>query len=73
MDRAIDETPDPVDIDLDVASYHSSVTAKANTLHYEREYIVRQVEIPANRSEDFRRLESHIMTDERGTAVLKKQ
>ena len=69
----IDETPDPVNIDLDFASYHSSVTANANTLHYEREYIVRQVEIPATKIPDFRKLESGIIADERGTAVLKKQ
>jgi hypothetical protein len=69
----VDETPDPADIDLDFASYHSTITAKANTLHYEREYVVRQVEIPAARAADFRRLESTILADERGTAVLKKQ
>jgi len=70
---AVDETPDPVTIDLDFASYHSSVTAKENRLHYEREYVVRAVEIPAGRAADFRKLESAIMSDERGTAVLKKQ
>jgi hypothetical protein len=70
---AVDETPDPVDIDLDFASYHSAVTAKANALHYEREYVVRQVEIPATKAADFRKLENIILTDERGTAVLKKQ
>jgi hypothetical protein len=42
----VDETPDPVSLDLDFASYHSSVSAKGNLLHYEREYVVRQVEIP---------------------------
>jgi hypothetical protein len=69
----VDETPDPVDIDLDFASYHSSVTAKGNSLHYEREYIVRNVELPAARAADFRKLEGDILADERGTAVLKKQ
>ncbi len=69
----VDETPDPVDIDTDFASYHSQVTAKANTLHYEREYVVKQVEIPASKAADFRKLESGILADERGTAVLKKQ
>jgi hypothetical protein len=69
----IDETPDPVDIDVDFASYHSTVTAKANMLHYERDYVVKQVEIPAAKVADFRRLESSILADERGTAVLKKQ
>lgn len=69
----VDETPDPADLDLDFASYHAAVTAKGNTLHYEREYVVRDVEIPADRAADFRKLESVILTDERGTAVLKKQ
>jgi hypothetical protein len=70
---SVDETPDPVDIDMDFASYHSSVTAKADQLHYEREYVVRQVEIPATKADDFRKLEGHILADERGTAVLKRQ
>ena len=39
----------------------------------EREFIVRQVELPAARAADFRKLESAILRDEKGTAVLKKQ
>jgi uncharacterized protein DUF3857/transglutaminase superfamily protein len=69
----VDETPDAIDVDVDFASYHSAVTAKDNLLHYEREYIVRQVEIPADKAASFRKLESAILTDEKGTAVLKKQ
>jgi hypothetical protein len=69
----VDETPDPVSIDRDFASYHSTVTAKGNRLHYEREYVVRQVELPAARAADFRSFESSILADEKGTAVLKKQ
>ena len=69
----VDETPDPVDMDTDFASYHSKIEAKGNTLHYERSYEVKQVELPAEKAMDFRKLESAILTDERGTAVLKKQ
>ena len=69
----VDETPDPVDVDVEFASYHSTVTAKAGLLHYEREYIVRQVEIPPSKAADFRKLENAILFDEKGTAVLKKQ
>jgi Domain of Unknown Function with PDB structure (DUF3857)/Transglutaminase-like superfamily len=69
----VDETPDPIDLDLNFASYHSTVTAKDNVLHYEREYIVRQVEIPPEKAADFRKLESAIVFDEKSTAVLKKQ
>ncbi|HWA94720.1 MAG TPA: DUF3857 domain-containing protein [Terracidiphilus sp.] len=68
----VDELPDPVKIDFDFASYESSVTAKGNTLHYEREYTVRQVQIPATRAEDFHKLESTILMDERSTAILKQ-
>ena len=69
----VDETPDPVNLDMDFASYHAAVTAKGNTLHYEREYVVRDVELPAERVSDFRKFESAVLNDERGTVVLKKQ
>ncbi len=69
----VDETPDPVDLDLDFASYHATTTAKGSVLHYEREYVVRQPEIPAARAADFRKLETTILEDESGAAVLKKQ
>jgi transglutaminase-like putative cysteine protease len=69
----VDETPDPVDVDMDFASYHASVTAKGNLLHYDMVYTVRQVELPANRAADFRKLEAAILSDEKGMAVLKKR
>ncbi|HEY2467012.1 MAG TPA: DUF3857 domain-containing protein [Terracidiphilus sp.] len=69
----VDETPDPVNVDLDFASYHSTIVAKGDDLHYERELVVRQVQIPATRADDFRKLEGAILMDEKGTAVLKKQ
>ncbi len=69
----VDETPDPVDVDVwTSASYHSSITAKGNTLHYERVYEVKQVEIPMEKAAEFRKLQSAILMDEKGTAVLKK-
>jgi transglutaminase-like putative cysteine protease len=69
----VDETPDPVSVDVGFANYHSSVSAKGNLLHYEREYVVRQVEIPPSKAADFRLLESTILADEKDSAVLKKQ
>jgi hypothetical protein len=69
----VDETPDPVSLDLDFASYHSSVSAKGNLLHYEREYVVRQVEIPPAKAASFRQLENTILSDEKNAAVLRKQ
>ena len=68
----VDETPDPVDMNVGFASYKSAVTVKGNLLHYEREYVVKAVEIPGAKASEFRKLQSAIMDDERSTAVLKK-
>ena len=68
----VDEVPDPVNLDLDFASYRSTITVKGNLLHYEREYIVRQVEIPGAQAATFRKLQNAILNDEKGTVVLKK-
>ncbi len=69
----VDETPDPVDVDTDFVSYHSKTTTKDDKLHYERDYQVKQVELPPGKASDYRRVESSILRDEKGTAVLKKQ
>ncbi len=69
---AVDETPAPVDVDLDFASYHSTVSAQGNLLHFECEYVVRQVEIPPTQAAAFRQLESAILRGEKGAAILKK-
>ncbi len=70
---AVDDTPEPVNVDVDFASYKSTVTAKSGTLHYESEYVVRDVEIPAAKAAEFRKLEQAILASEKGSAVLKKQ
>jgi hypothetical protein len=69
----VDELPDPVNLDLDFASYHSSTSAKDKILHYERDYTVRQVELAADKQPEFLHLEGTILSDEKATVVLKKQ
>jgi hypothetical protein len=69
----VDDLPDPVSVNVGFAAYKSSVTVKGNVLHYERTYTVTQVEIPAEKIADFRKLEGEILADEKGAAVLKKQ
>jgi len=69
----VDELPEPVNLDLDFASYHSTVKAEGGKLRYDRQYVVRQVEIPSTKAAEYRRLQSAILFDEKGTAVLKKQ
>jgi Domain of Unknown Function with PDB structure (DUF3857) len=66
----VDEMPDPVNLDTDFASYHSTITAKDKTLHYERECTVKQ--LPASRQKEFAHLESAILSDEKATVVLKR-
>jgi hypothetical protein len=70
--NAVDEMPDPVNLEMDFASYHSSVSAKGQVLHYERDYRVKAVELPAEKATDFRRLEGTILADEKANVVPKK-
>ena len=60
-------------VDVSFASYRSSATAKDGVLHYQGEYIVRNVEIPAAGAAEFRKLEGTILGDQRAMVVLKKQ
>lgn len=69
----VDEAAAPVKVDFPFGSYHSSVATKGGMLHFEREYVVKQVEVPAAQAAEFRKLEDAIITDEKGMAVLKKE
>jgi len=69
----VDELPTAVNLDTDFASYHSSVTAEGTTLHYTREYTVKQLELEATRYDELRKFHERIAYDEATTAVLKKQ
>lgn len=70
--HTVDETPDPVSVNVRFASYRSSIAARCNVLHYEREYVVRQAEIPAEKADDFRKVEGTIAFDEKGAVMLKR-
>jgi hypothetical protein len=70
---AVDEIPDPVNLDLGFASYQSSSQVKDNVLHYTRTYTVRQVTLPADKYPDLQKLAGVIAADEESRAVLKKQ
>jgi hypothetical protein len=69
----VDETPDPVEVNMDFASYKSAVSVKGNQIHYERDYVVRQVEISPDKAADFRKFENTILFDEKSSVVLKKK
>lgn len=54
---------DPAEVDLDFASYHAVVTAAGGVPHYQRQYVARQVEIPADKAADFCEFENAILFD----------
>jgi Domain of Unknown Function with PDB structure (DUF3857)/Transglutaminase-like superfamily len=68
----VDEMPEPVKMDVGFASYESKTTMDKDTIHYTRTYTVREVEIPAKKYADVKRLEAVIANDERSSVILRK-
>ena len=69
----VDETSDPVKLDLGFASYESSSQMNGGTLDYTRTYTVRKVTVPSNQYSDLQKLAGVIAADEQSRAVLKKR
>lgn len=69
----VDDLPNPVSIDVGFATYKSEVKADDKALHYSREYVVKELQLPADRYAELRRLEGTIRADEENSAVLKKK
>lgn len=69
----VDDVPDPVNLDVGFATYHSEVKAQGDTLHYTRQYVLRKVELAPDQYGTLRKLEGQITADENSNAVLKKQ
>lgn len=69
---AVDELPDPVKADFGFASYESKTVLNGRVLHYARTYTVRQVQVPAEKYDDLRKLSGIIAADEDSRAVLKR-
>jgi hypothetical protein len=67
----VDDLPPAIDVDDSFASYHSKTEVKGNVLHYSRVYEVKQVTIPLDQMEDFKKFYRIVAGDERSTAVLK--
>jgi transglutaminase-like putative cysteine protease len=68
---AVDALPDPVDIDVGFAAYHSRTEVSGSKLQYRRTYELRELRVPAAKMSDYRRLHQAIARDERAVAVLK--
>ena len=68
----VDDLPDPVNVDMGFASYHSDVKADGDVLTYSREYIVKKLQLDATDYGQLRKLEGEIGSDENSNVVLKK-
>lgn len=69
----VDEIPDPVKVDVGFAEYQSKTEVQGQVLRYTRDYTVKTLEIPTAQEAQLKRLFSTIYSDERNSAVLKKQ
>ena len=69
----VDELPEPVKLDVGFAAYQSRTEMRGNTLHYAREYVVRELELEPNKYQALQNLIGEIEQDERSQAVLKKK
>lgn len=67
-----DDLPSPVDIKSDYGAYRSKIELEGNTLHYQRLYEIKQVFVPALNLPDLRSFFGQVASDERASAVLRK-
>jgi transglutaminase-like putative cysteine protease len=67
----VESLPEQVDMDIGFAAYRSRVELAGSQLKYSRSYELRELQVPAARFEDYRKLQRAIARDERAVAVLK--
>jgi hypothetical protein len=70
---AIDEVPEPVQVDVGFATYRSEVKTDQNVLRYSRELVVKELALNPDQYDALKKLESAITADENRSAVLKRQ
>lgn len=68
----IDELPEPFETKFDFAEYKSKSEVSGNKLKYSREVLQKQVFVPMERIEEFRKFNRQVSVEERSSAVLKK-
>jgi hypothetical protein len=67
----VDDLPQPVDLETSFASYHSKTEARAGEIWYTRTFEIKQLSLPAAKSDELKNFYRAIAGDERSTAVLK--
>lgn len=69
---SVDDLPEPVNVDMGFAAYHSKVEVTGNKLRYSREFIRREVLLQPQRVEELRKMQGIIGADENAAVVLKR-
>jgi len=69
---AVDDIPDPTNIDVGFASYKSKIEVDGTKLKYWREYVVRDLSVQADKFPDWVKLQGVIGADETAAVVLKR-
>jgi transglutaminase-like putative cysteine protease len=69
---AVDDLPEPKQVDVGFASYRSKIESSGSIIRYTREYVVTDPYIGMEKLADLHKLENAIYDDELATAVLKK-
>jgi hypothetical protein len=70
---AVDDMPDPVQVDVGFASYKSHFENAGTKIKYTREYIIKDPLVKPDKFPELRKLEDHIVRDEFATVVLTKK
>ena len=70
---AVDDMPDPVQVDVGFASYKSNFENAGTKIKYTREYIIKDPLVKPDKFPELRKLEDHIVRDEFATVVLTKK
>lgn len=67
----VDDLPPPTDAEYSFGRYHSRVEVSGDTLRYTRSLEIKELSVPAEKTEDLKKFYRIIATDERNVAVLK--
>jgi hypothetical protein len=67
----VDDLPAPTDADYSFGSYHAKTEANESMIRYTRSFEIKELSVPANRSDELRKFYRAIAADERGTVVFK--
>ncbi len=71
-DYKVDDVPEAVKVDMGFATYQSKFEVEGSTLRYWREYVVRNLRVPADKLPELRRFEGMVGADEMSAVVLKR-